>query len=91
MRAYDSPLLAWSGVQVGLPFFQIEGTVRLAHNTNHPPAHTRPLSPALKPTPSCVQVVEWDEVRFDVRLMQRTLRHLTAPQPRPIINHIAGG
>lgn len=39
---------------VGLPFFQIEGTV-----------------------------VEWDEVRFDVRLMQRTPRHSTPPPPPP--------
>jgi len=64
---------------VGLPFFQIEGTVRLAHDTNHPPAHTQSLSPALTPSPSCVQVVEWDEVRFDVRLMQRVPYGAQAP------------
>ena len=46
----------------GLPFFQIQGTVRDARaRTFTPIAHTSFRS----------QVVEWDEVRFDVRLMQR--------------------
>lgn len=52
---------------VGLPFFQIEGTVRQPslHTTTEHTEHACLL------TLHCLQVVEWDEVRFDVRLMQR--------------------
>ena len=51
---------------VGLPFFQITGTVRAPSSHRLPAAASR--SRVTRPR---WQVVEWDEVRFDVRLMQR--------------------
>ena len=59
---------------VGLPFFQIQGTVsqdpRISPAVGHflPSTHAYRLFCALFLD---IQVVEWDEIRFDVRLMQR--------------------
>ena len=53
---------------VGLPFFQIQGTVR--HSFTRAIAQSTPNTSAHSSF-SYWQVVEWDEVKFDVRLMQR--------------------
>lgn len=61
---------------VGLPFFSIQGTVR-APLRKHAFRGQR-----ASPGPDCaLQVVEWDEIRFDVRLMQRVPVRLFGPPP----------
>ena len=67
--------------QVALPFVKIEGTVRTqphTHTHKCPPLRHCAIAPlrhcAIAPECCCrwrSQTVEWDEMHFDVRLLQR--------------------
>ena len=55
--------------QVALPFVKIEGTVRSRSRSPRP--HLRPIASERGRRRRRVQTVEWDEMHFDVRLLQR--------------------
>lgn len=54
---------------IGLPFVSIEGTVSWPKKRKHREAAA--YQEKILHRPPSAQVVEWDEIHFDVRLMQR--------------------